>query len=69
MMKIQTLDELEHSIGGRPELEHKKKRIVFYISPHDHLQLKQLSKEMDIPISEIVRNAIKNILQENKLSR
>ncbi|HEY9029761.1 MAG TPA: ribbon-helix-helix domain-containing protein [Kangiella sp.] len=61
-MKIQSLDELEHSIGGRPRTDNKKTRIVFYIDKKDHALLREYAQEFDIPISEIARNAVKAII-------
>lgn len=65
-MNIQSLDELENAIGGRPAIESKKKRVAFYLTQDDHQKLKQLSKTLDMPVSEIVRNGIKDILKAKK---
>lgn len=65
-MKLQSLDELELSIGGRPKAKNKKTRIAFYIDKRDHVLLKEYSESVDLPVSEIVRNAVKVFIHQKK---
>lgn len=58
-MKIQTLQEIEDSIGGRAKTGNRKVRLTFYLSPSEASELKQFSLTEDKSISEIVRSSLK----------
>ena len=60
-MKIQTIAELEHSIGGRPKSQQKKVRLTFYLGKADFKRLKAYSIFIDKPISVIVRDLLKSL--------
>tara|TARA_R110001592_G_scaffold204892_5_gene455211 strand:+ start:3692 stop:3883 length:192 start_codon:yes stop_codon:yes gene_type:complete len=63
-MKMQTLSELEHAIGGRPKriLRKKKIRLSFYLDLREAEQLKVFANEHDKTISKIVRELLKTIV-------
>lgn len=63
-MKIQTLKELEKSIGGRPRSKRKKVRLSIYLDKTDYMFIKKYSNREDMPISVIVRNLIKTLIKE-----
>lgn len=60
-MKIQTLQEIEDSIGGRAKTGNRKVRLTFYLSPSEARELKKYSLCEDKPISEIVRQSLKTL--------
>ncbi len=60
-MKVQTLAEIEHSIGGRPKSQHKKVRMTYYLDRADFKRLKAHSVFVDKPISVIVRDLLKTL--------
>jgi hypothetical protein len=57
-MSLQTLNQLENAIGGRPPLPSKKCRLSFYLNPDDALKLKAYAIEQDTTVSKIVRNLL-----------
>jgi len=61
-MKVQTLNQLEHAIGGRPKLRRKKVRLSFYLSPNEAKQLKVYADNHDKTVSEIIRGLLKPTL-------
>lgn len=61
-MKLPTLAELEHSIGGRPRAEETMVRVSFYLSPAEANALKQRAKAQSRPISQMVRRVVQQHL-------
>lgn len=61
-MKLQTLDEVETSIGGRPKLIDKAARMTFYVSDMEAKQLKKIAVESDRTVSQIIRMLVKGYL-------
>jgi hypothetical protein len=63
-MKMQTLDELEHSVGGRPKfkLRRKKVRVSFYLGLEEAENLKEYADNHDKSTSQIVRESLKTLL-------
>jgi hypothetical protein len=64
-MTMQTLSELEHSIGGRPKmkLRRKKVRLSFYLGVKENENLKKYADNNDKSISQIVRESLKPLLK------
>jgi len=64
-MKMQTLAELEQSIGGRPKMKLRKKkvRLSFYLDLRESQLLKNLADEKDKTTSQIVRESLKSLLK------
>lgn len=62
-MKLQTLESLKQSIGGRPKSQNAKCRHTFYLSPKESELLKAYTRDKDITVSEFVRNWIKRIVE------
>ena len=62
-MKIQTLKEIEHTLGGRDKTNNRKVRLTFYLNPSEARELKQYSLRHDISISEIVRQSLKFLIK------
>lgn len=60
-MKIQTLSQLEHAIGGRPKmkLRRKKIRLSFYLNINEAELLKIYAEDNDKTVSQIVRELLK----------
>jgi hypothetical protein len=63
-MKMQTLSELEHAIGGRPKmkLRQKKIRLSFYLNIKEARLLKKHAEINDVTVSQIVRELLKPTL-------
>lgn len=62
-MKLQTLDEVEHSIGGRPsQLAKPKVRMSFYMLQSEADQLKAKALCNDLTISQIMRSLARSYL-------
>lgn len=66
-MQLQTLKELEHSIGGRPKfkLRQKKVRLSFYLGIRECEYLKAYATTHELSISEIVRGRLKPLLKKS----
>tara|TARA_R110000744_G_scaffold299518_1_gene408891 strand:- start:2048 stop:2242 length:195 start_codon:yes stop_codon:yes gene_type:complete len=64
-MKIQTLAELEQSIGGRPKkaLRKKKVRLSFYLDIREAQLLNEYAEIHDKTISKVVRELLKLLLK------
>lgn len=65
-MRLQTLKELEDSIGGRPkfQLRQKKVRLSFYLGLRECEYLKAYADTHELSISEIVRGQLKPLLKK-----
>lgn len=65
-MQLQTLKELEDSIGGRPkfQLRQKKVRLSFYLGMRECEYLKAYATTHELSISEIVRGQLKPLLKK-----
>jgi len=61
---MQTLEELEASIGGRPPSANKKCRMTFYLNSGEAMKLKLYAIENDTTVSKIVRNLLKPLVSE-----
>lgn len=63
-MKMQTLEELQHSIGGRPKmkLRRKKVRLSFYLDISETERLKEHAEVNGKTLSQVVRESLKNIV-------
>lgn len=59
---MQTLEELEASIGGRPLSANKKCRMTFYLNSDEAIKLKLYAIEKDTTVSKIVRNLLKPLV-------
>jgi len=59
-MTMQTLEELQHSIGGRPKfkLRRKKVRLSFYLDIREAELLKEHAEADDKAISQVVRESL-----------
>jgi hypothetical protein len=64
-MKMQTLSELEHSIGGRPKmkLRRKKVRLSFYLGVLEAENLKEYADNHDKSTSQIIRELLIPLLR------
>ncbi|WP_182218780.1 hypothetical protein, partial [Colwellia sp. BRX8-3] len=60
-MKIQTLKEIEHSIGDRAKSDNRKVRLTFYLNPSEARFLKDYASNNDQSISEVVRRLLKKV--------
>lgn len=63
-MKIQTLSQLEHAIGGRPKmkLRRKKVRLSFYLNIKEAELLKVHAETNDKTVSQVVRELLKPLV-------
>jgi len=61
-MTMQTLEELQHSIGGRPKmkLRRKKIRLSFYLDISEAQRLKEHAEARDNTLSQVVRDSLKD---------
>ena len=64
-MKLETLNEIEKSIGGRPKSANPKVRLSFYLSPCEAEQLKMYVVKSDSTVSEIVRRLIRSLINSH----
>lgn len=64
-MTMQTLEELQHSIGGRPKfkLQRKKVRLSFYLDIREAELLKAHAEANDRTLSKVVRESLKALLK------
>lgn len=64
-MTMQTLEELQHSIGGRPKfkLRRKKVRLSFYLDIREAELLKAYAEANDKTLSKVAREAIKKLMR------
>lgn len=67
-MKLQTLADIEHAIGGRPKLEDPKIRLSFYLSSSETQQLKAIASHSSLPLSQFIRAIINRYLADNEAS-
>lgn len=63
-MTMQTLEELQHSIGGRPKfkLRRKKVRLSFYLDIREAELLKAHAEANDKTLSKVVRESLKAVI-------
>lgn len=63
-MKMQTLEELQHSIGGRPKfkLQRKKVRLSFYLDIREAQRLKDHAEVNEKTVSQVARESLKALL-------
>jgi hypothetical protein len=62
-MKLQTLENIEQSMGGRPKALATKQRHTFYLNQKESELLKAYVRDKDITVSELVRNLIRQIVE------
>ena len=63
-MKLQTMEEIENAIGGRPRLQNSKVRIDFYVLQDDALKLKQIANSKGLALSQLVRSITREYLDQ-----
>tara|TARA_B110000467_G_C18265731_1_gene449133 strand:+ start:19 stop:213 length:195 start_codon:yes stop_codon:yes gene_type:complete len=63
---MQTLEELQHSIGGRPKfkLRRKKVRLSFYLDIREAELLKAHAEAKDKTLSKVVRESLKVVIKQ-----
>jgi hypothetical protein len=63
-MMMQTLEELQHSIGGRPKfkLQRKKVRLSFYLDTREAQGLKDHAESNGKTLSQVVRESLMPLL-------
>ncbi len=66
-MAMQTLEELQYSIGGRPKfkLRRKKVRLSFYLDIREAELLKAHAEAKDNTLSKVVRESLKPLFQHS----
>jgi len=66
-MAMQTLEELQNSIGGRPKfkLRRKKVRLSFYLDIREAELLKAHAEAKDNTLSKVVRESLKQLFQHS----
>jgi len=57
-MKLQSLSDLEKSIGGRPKSDKKKVRMTFYLSEDEAQLLRAKATEKSLGMSQLVRTLV-----------
>lgn len=60
-MKLQSLSEIENSIGGRPK-QYKKVRMTFYLSEDEAKRLKIQTRDDDKTVSQVMRALVRKCL-------
>lgn len=65
-MKLQTLAQLEHSVGGRPKAMKTEIRMSFYLTPEEAELLRILSENEARPVSQQVRLLIRQYLSKRQ---
>ncbi|MDP5137847.1 hypothetical protein ORJ04_17985 [Rheinheimera baltica] len=63
-MKLQTLAELDQSLGGRKASGQRKKRIAFYLDADCVAALKLCAERQRVPISDYVRRLVLQSIQQ-----
>jgi len=63
-MTMQTLEELQNSIGGRPKFKlcRKKVRLSFYLDIREAELLKDHAEVNDKTLSKVVRESLKAVI-------
>lgn len=62
-MKLETLNEIEKSIGGRPKSPNPKVRLSFYLSTTEAEELKIYVVKNDLTVSEMVRSLVRTLFK------
>lgn len=63
-MKLQSLAELEKSVGGRKASGQRKTRIAFYLDADCVASLKLCAERQRVPISDYVRRLVLSSIQQ-----
>lgn len=63
-MKLQTLAELDHSVGGRKASGQRKTRIAFYLDVDCVAALKLCAERQRVPMSDYVRRLVLQSIQQ-----
>lgn len=63
-MKLQTLEEVEKSVGGRPPRKkgHKSERLTFYLPLKEAEQLREIAESTDQTVSQILRRLVRDFV-------
>jgi len=64
-MKLETFNDIEKSMGGRPKSLNPKIRLSFYLSQEETIQLKGYTVGNDLTISELIRNLVRSLIKNN----
>ena len=59
MMQLQTIEEIERSIGGRPQGAQRKIRMSVYLSPQTAQAIQKRVDQLDLTTSQYIRGLIK----------
>ncbi|MCP4595395.1 hypothetical protein [Neptuniibacter sp.] len=65
-MKLKTLSELEHSLGGRPRTAKTKVRMSFYLTQEEAELLRIASENEARPVSQQVRLLIRKFIEQQQ---
>lgn len=55
---MQSFEEIEQQLGGRPKKEDTKVRLTFYVNQREHMKIKALCKADDISLSALMRQLV-----------
>lgn len=58
-MQLQTIEEIEQSIGGRPQGAQRKIRMSVYLSPQAAQAIQKRVDQLDMTISHYIRELVK----------
>lgn len=61
-MVLQTLSDVERSIGGRPKQDASMVRITFYLPEVDAIRLKDRARSQHQPVSTLLRDLVRTLL-------
>jgi len=61
-MKLQTLEDVERSIGGRPRQPQIKVRQSLYITEDESQRLKALAEQDAVSLSQLLRTVVRRYL-------
>lgn len=56
-------NDIENAIGGRPKKE-AKIRLAYYLSKIESEQLKSIAESRDLPVSLVVRELVKKMIED-----
>ena len=63
-MNLPTIEEVEHSVGGRPKMINPKVRLSFYFSPDEEQSMRMLAEKESTSISSIMRIVVMKYIDD-----
>jgi hypothetical protein len=62
-MKLQTLEGIDKTMGGRPKTQFPKRRHSFYLNAKESELLKEYVSDNEVTVSQLVRSLINKVIK------